>query len=164
MTEAKMAEQPKHVFEIYIKTTPEKLWQALTDGSVTPNYYYGSRVSSDWKPGSKYEYIGAAHKPGTEDTAMIAGEILEIDPPRRLVMSFQPVWGGEEVTSYPESRVTWEIAPAGEACKLTLVHDELTAGNPLTKEFFTGWSCILSGLKTFLETGEPLVITPAASE
>ncbi len=164
MTEAKMAEQPKHVFEIYIRTTPEKLWQALTDGEMTQNYYFGSRVSSGWKAGSKYQYLGAENRPGAENTALIDGEILESDPPRRLVMSFNPLWGGEEMAGYPTSRVTYEITQMGQACKLTLVHDELTAGHPLTQEFFGGWSNILSALKTYLETGEPLVVTPPESE
>ena len=163
MTETKMAESPKHVFEIYIRTTPEKLWQALTDGDMTQKYYFGSRVRSDWTQGSRYEYLGAEHRPGSENTPLIDGEILEIEPPRRLVMTFNPMFFGEGV-EYPLSRVSYEITQMGEACKLSLVHDQLDAGNPLTKEFFGGWSNILSALKTYLETGEPLVVTPPASE
>jgi uncharacterized protein YndB with AHSA1/START domain len=158
MTETKMAESPKHVFEIYIRTTPEKLWQALTEGEMTKNYYFGSTVKCDWKTGSKYEYLGAESRPGSENTTLIDGEILEIDPPRRMVMTFNPLFFGEGV-EYPTSRVTYEITQMGEACKLSLVHDQLEAGNPLTQEFFGGWSNILSALKTYLETGERLVVT-----
>jgi uncharacterized protein YndB with AHSA1/START domain len=159
MTETKMAETPKHVFEIYIRTTPEKLWQALTDGEMTKNYYFGSRAQSDWKAGSKYQYFGAESRPDSESTPMIDGEILESDPPRRLVMSFNPLWaGGGQAVDYQTSRVTYEITQMGEACKLSLVHDQLEAGHPLTQEFFGGWSNILSALKTWLETGEPLVV------
>lgn len=158
MTEAKMAAETKHVFEIYIKTTPEKLWQALTDGEVTKNYYFGSQVKSDWKAGSKYEYLGAENRPNSESKAMIDGEILESDPPQRLVMTFNPLWFESGSASYPTSRVTYEITQLGEACRLSLVHDQLEAGHPLTQEFFGGWSNILSALKTWLETGEPLVV------
>jgi len=149
----------RHVFEVYIKTTPEKLWQALIDGSMTEKYYYGSRVESDWKNGSSYKYIGG------DGTTLIDGTVIESDPQRRLVTTFNPHWSLDEDNSvYPESRVTFEITPAGEACKLTIVHDELVAGNPMTDGFFGGWSEIISGLKTLLETGEPLVIDTAGDQ
>jgi uncharacterized protein YndB with AHSA1/START domain len=158
MTETKMAETAKHVFEIYIKTTPERLWRALTDGGETQKYFFGSRVESDWQPGSQYQYLGATNHPGEDDTPMLGGEIIEADAPRKLSMTFRPLYDRDGALDYPTSRVTWEITPTGETCKLTLVHDELTAGHPLTQEFFSGWSTILSSLKTYLETGEALKI------
>lgn len=154
MAEAKIAETTKHVFEVYIKTTPEKLWQALTDGSMTEKYYYGSRAESDWRSGSGYKYLSA------DGSVLLDGEVLESDPPRRLVTTFNARWSPEGDGGYPVSRVTYEITSTGEVCKLTLVHEDLAAGNPMTDGIFRGWSEILSGLKTLLETGEPLVITP----
>jgi uncharacterized protein YndB with AHSA1/START domain len=155
MAEAKTAETTKHVFEVYIKTTPEKLWQALTDGAITEKYYYGTRAESDWKNGSPYKYSGA------DGGTLLDGTVIESDPPRRLVTTFNPRWSPDDDGVYPESRVTYEITPTNGVCKLTLVHDELVAGNPMTEGIFRGWSEILSGLKTYLETGEPLMIDPA---
>jgi len=155
MAEAKKAETTKHVFEVYIKTTPEKLWQALTDGSMTEKYYYGSRAESDWKNGSGYKYLGQ------DGGVLVEGKVLESDPPNRLVTTFNPKWNPDAVGKFPESIVTFEIVPAGEACKLTLVHEGLAVGDPMTEGIFRGWSEILSGLKTLIETGEPLVLAAA---
>lgn len=151
MAEAKTAETNKLVFEIYIKTTPERLWQALTDGAMTEKYYYGTRAESNWKEGSPYKYIGG------DGSTMLDGTVLESDPPRRLVATFNPHWM-PDAGEFPESKVTYEITPAGEACRLTLVHEGLVAGNPMTEGISGGWSEILSGLKTLLETGQPLNI------
>ncbi|MGB7068669.1 MAG: SRPBCC domain-containing protein [Pyrinomonadaceae bacterium] len=149
MAEAKAVETKNQIFEVYIRTTPEKLWRALTDGAMTEKYYYGTRVESDWQNGSAYSYR-------TPDGGnMLDGTVLESDPPRRLVMTFNPHWM-PDAGEFPESKVTYEISPAGEACKLTLIHEDLVAGNPMTDGIQRGWSEILSCLKTFLETGEPL--------
>lgn len=156
MAEAAQAQETRHVFEVFIRTTPEKLWQALTDGDLTRQYYFGTSVSSDWKAGSAYSYVAP------DGTLMVDGKVTESDPPKRLVTTFNPRWSPEGEVNYPESRVTFEITPMGEACRLSLVHDELTAGHPLTQEFRAGWSQILSGLKTLLETGKPLTVTPKA--
>lgn len=156
MAESGQPDTTKHVFEIYINTTAEKLWEALTNGSHTEKYYFGTRVESEWKSGSEYSYRSPEGEP------MIVGRVIEIDPPRRLVMTFNPKWSPDGKADCPESRVTFEINPAGNACKLSLVHDELVAGHPLTEEFFKGWSQILSGLKSVLETGKPLAL--AASQ
>jgi uncharacterized protein YndB with AHSA1/START domain len=155
MTETKMAESPEHVFEIYIRTTPEKLWQAITDGAITEKYFFGTRISSDWKQGSRYHFTGTG--PDGREIKMVDGEVVEIDPLKKLVMTFNHHWDAE--VGYPETLVTWEITEMGEACKLSVVHDRLKVGHPLTAEFFGGWSTILSGLKTWLETGEVLVVS-----
>jgi uncharacterized protein YndB with AHSA1/START domain len=157
MTETKLAESSKHVFEVYIRTTPERLWQAITDGEITEKYFFGTHIhSDDWKQGSRYHFTGKG--PDGSEMKMVDGEILEIDPPRKLVFTFNHHWDAE--VGYPETRVSWEITQVGETCKLSVVHDRLMAGHPVTEEFFGGWSLILSGLKTYLETGEPLVVTP----
>jgi uncharacterized protein YndB with AHSA1/START domain len=93
---------------------------------------------------------------------LVDGEILEIEPLKKLVMTFNHHWDAE--AGYPETRVSWEITAMGDTCKLSVVHDRLKAGHPVTEEFFGGWSRILSGLKTWLETGEPLVIAEPARE
>jgi uncharacterized protein YndB with AHSA1/START domain len=141
------------VFEIYIRTTPERLWEAITDGEIRSKYNFGARVSSDWTPGSRYEM---SH-PGA--TGLLGeGENLEVDPPRRLVQSMIALWS-DEVKSEGTSRVTWEIEPVGDSCRLTVTHDQLREG--ANNELYGGWPMILSGLKTWLETGE-LLTTPGS--
>jgi uncharacterized protein YndB with AHSA1/START domain len=141
------------VFEIYIKTTPERLWEAITDPEQRRRYTFGIGVESDWTEGSRYEGITPAMpKP------MIAGENLEVDPPRRLVQSFDALWS-EEIEAEGASRVTWEIEQVEDSCRLTVTHDELREG--ANGELYGGWPMILSGLKTLLETGEDLT-TPGS--
>ena len=139
------------VFEIYIKTTPERLWQAITDREMRRKYTFGAVVNSDWTPGSRYEAVG-----GT--APIFEGENLEVDPPRRLVQSFRALWG-EDVKSEGTSRVTWEIEPVGDSCRLTVTHDQLR--EDANNQLYGGWPMILSGLKTLLETGE-LLTTPGS--
>jgi uncharacterized protein YndB with AHSA1/START domain len=141
------------VFEIYIKTTPERLWEAITDAELRQKYSFGVGISSDWTPGSRYE---AVH-PGA-GIAISEGENLEVDPPRRLVQSFTALWS-DDVKGEGTSRVTWEIEPVGDSCRLTVTHDQLREG--ANDELYGGWPMILSGLKTLLETGEDLT-TPGS--
>ena len=141
------------VFEIYIRTTPERLWQAITDGEIRSKYQFGARISSDWTPGSRFE-MGAPAAPGL----LGEGVNLEVDPPRRLVQSMVALWS-DEVKSEGSSRITWEIEPIGDSCRLTVTHDELREG--ANNELYGGWPMILSGLKTWLETGE-LLTTPGS--
>ena len=110
------------VFEIYIKTTPQPLWEAITDGEIRSKYQFGARVSSDWTPGSRYE-MGA--RDGS--VALVEGENLEVDPPRRLVQSFTALWS-DDVKHEGASRVTWQIEPIGDSCRLTVTHDQLREG------------------------------------
>jgi len=140
------------VFEIYIKTTPERLWEAITDPEMRARYSFGVDNNSDWTPGSGYK----ASVPGVIDIA--TGENLEVDPPRRLVQSFTALWS-DDVKAAGTSRVTWEIEPVGDSCQLIVTHDQLPEdANP---ELYGGWPQILSGLKTLLETGESLT-TPGS--
>ena len=141
------------VVEIYIKTTPERLWEAITDGEMRQKYNFGVGISSEWTPGSRYESVHPA-----AGIAIAEGENLEVDPPRRLVQSMTALWS-EEVKSEGTSRVTWEIEPVGDSCRLTVTHDELREG--ANNELYGGWPMILSGLKTLLETGEKLT-TPGS--
>ena len=141
------------VYEIYIKTTPERLWEAITDPELRATYNFGVRVESDWTAGSSYR----GTSPGASG-ALMEGEILEVDPPRRLVQSFTALWG-DEVKAEGASRITWEIEPVGDSCCLTVTHDQLREG--ANGELYGGWPMILSGLKTLLETGE-LLTTPGS--
>ena len=141
------------VFEIYIRTTPERLWEAITDPEIRSKYHFGSRIESDWTPGSRFEVV---HPNAPEPLG--EGENLEVDPPRRLVQSMVALWS-DEVKSEGSSRVTWEIEPVGDSCRLTVTHDELREG--ANDELYGGWPMILSGLKTWLETGEKLT-TPGS--
>ncbi len=141
------------VFEIYIKTTPDRLWQAITDAEMRSKYNFGVRISSDFTPGSRYEQSHPA-----TDALLGEGENLEVDPPRRLVQSMTALWS-ENVKSEGTSRVTWEIEPVGDSCRLIVTHDNLREG--ANEELYGGWPMILSGLKTLLETGE-LLTTPGS--
>ncbi|MGV2291737.1 SRPBCC family protein [Trinickia sp. YCB016] len=151
------------VYEIYIKTTPERLWEAITNTEMRAKYTFGVRVVSEFAPGSSY--VGLAHAPGAPgaqgqagELTIVEGENLEVDPPRRLVQSFRALWS-DDVKSEGTSRVTWEIEPVGDSCKLTVIHDQLREG--ANAELYGGWPMVLSGLKTLLETGE-LLTTPGS--
>jgi uncharacterized protein YndB with AHSA1/START domain len=142
------------VFEIYIKTTPERLWEAITDSEMRSKYTFGVGIESDWTPGSHYT---AAHP--SADGPISEGENLEVDRPHRLVQSFNALWS-DDVKSEGTSRVTWEIQPIGDdSCRLTVTHDQHREG--ANDELYGGWPMILSGLKTLLETGE-LLTTPGS--
>ena len=141
------------VFEIYIKTTPERLWEALTDPAQRAVYNFGVGVVSDWTPGSAY----AAEHPNAAGL-LWDGQNVEVDPPRRLVQTFTARWSADAEREGP-SRVTYEIEPVGDSCRLTVVHDELR--EDASPELYGGWPMILSGLKTLLETGESLT-TPGS--
>jgi uncharacterized protein YndB with AHSA1/START domain len=116
-------------------------------------YTFGLAVESDWTPGSSYRGVSPM-APGP----IIAGENLEVDPPRRLVQSFNALWS-DDVKSEGTSRVTWEIEEVEDSCRLTVTHDQLREG--ANEELYGGWMMILSGLKTLLETGETLT-TPGS--
>jgi uncharacterized protein YndB with AHSA1/START domain len=141
------------VFEIYIKTTPERLWEAITDPQLRAKYTFGVGVESDWTNGSPYSAVHSA-----SGTPISEGENLEVDPPRRLVQSFRALWG-EDVKSEGTSRVTWEIEQVADSCRLVVIHDQLAEG--ANDQLYGGWPMILSGLKTLLETGETLT-TPGS--
>jgi len=141
------------VYEIYIRTTPERLWQAITDPEIRSKYNFGARIVSDWTPGSHFEMGHPA-----AGVLLGEGENLEVDPPRRLVQTMVALWS-DEVKSEGSSRITWEIEPVGDSCRLVLTHDQLREG--ANDQIYGGWPMILSGLKTWLETGE-LLTTPGS--
>ncbi|MBC7998252.1 MAG: SRPBCC domain-containing protein [Leptolyngbya sp.] len=145
--------KPQHVFVTVIKTTPDKLWAALTDGNITPAYYYGSALQGEMKKGTSYSYHGP------DGSRFLSGEILEAIKPTKLVMTFKGEWMPGMQDDAP-SRVTYEILQQGDCCRLTLVHDQFDSETNTFKNSGGGWPGIISGLKTLLETGEPLNYNP----
>ncbi len=128
------------IFEIYIRTTPERLWQAITDPGIRSKYQFGTQVSSDWTPGAHLEM---SH-PGA--------------PGLLGVHTMVALWS-DEVKSEGASRVSWDIEPVGDSCRLIVTHDQLR--EDANSQIYGGWPMILSGLKTWLETGE-LLTTPGS--
>jgi uncharacterized protein YndB with AHSA1/START domain len=146
---------PKHVYEIEIQAAPERVWHALTDGSLTERYFHHTRVESSWQAGASLVYRNPDGSVGIE------GTILEADRPRRLVHTFHfPEDPGEAVER--PSRVTWELEQHGPATVLRLTHDDFDGETKTYHGVAQGWVTVLSGLKTLLETGKELEI--AASE
>jgi uncharacterized protein YndB with AHSA1/START domain len=148
------ASRPRLVYQVFIRTTPERLWDAITSGEVTRRYFYGAVVRSTFEPGAPIEYWSGEQPPTHR------GTVLEADPPRRLVYTFEMTEAGDpEAAGDPPSRVTWEIEPRGaETCRLTLVHDEFETECKTYRNVANGWPFIVSSLKTLLETGEPLTV------
>ena len=141
------------VYEIFIKTTPQRLWQAIVDPEIRAKYNFGAAVNSDWRVGSAISVDVAKH-----DVHLGEGEVLESDPPCRLVHTMICLWD-DDVRSEGVTRVTWEIEQVGDSCHLTLTHDQMREG--ADAQIYGGWPMVLSGLKTWLETGE-LLTTPGS--
>jgi uncharacterized protein YndB with AHSA1/START domain/DNA-binding transcriptional ArsR family regulator len=146
-----IATRPTHVYEVYIRTTPDRLWRAITDGTDTARYYYGTIVDSTWRTGAPMTYRYP------DGTLAAEGTVVEVDPPNRLVTTFHAVWDDETKADRPH-RMTWEITPLGETCRLVVTSDDFDGETATFRSFQGGMSVILSGLKTLLETGEPLPI------
>lgn len=141
--EAPMADKPDFVFATYIRTTPAKLWEALTNPEMTRQYYYKTRVVTDLKQGGQFAYQDDA------GDILLDGEIVEIVPEKKLVTTFKAGWAPDG----EPTRVMFEIEPVGDTCKLTMTHfdyEKSKAGVEM------GWPMIVAGLKTLLETGKPL--------
>jgi uncharacterized protein YndB with AHSA1/START domain len=140
---------PEFVYTTYIKTTPEKLWAAIT----TPEFqrqYWGVEIRSDWKKGAKWESANIADI----GRVTVSGEILEAEPPKRLVFS----WSILADADSPHSRVTFDIDAVGDLVRLNVVHDKLKAGSFTAGRIVLGWPRVLSSLKSLLETGKALDI------
>jgi uncharacterized protein YndB with AHSA1/START domain len=150
--------KPLTVYTIYIAATPEKVWEALTSPSFSKQYFFGNTVEIEQR-------VGGAYIVRTPDGALhISGEVLECDPPRKLSFTFNVAWPAL-IEKLGPTLVTYEIEQAGDAVRLTMSesHDR-----PLSDDILSGgrqgWPAILSGLKSVLETGKPLVVkmTPPA--
>jgi uncharacterized protein YndB with AHSA1/START domain/DNA-binding transcriptional ArsR family regulator len=141
--------KPSLVYQVFIRTQPERLWQALTQSADTRRYFYGMDIECDWRVGSEL----LLRKPG--EAPALECRILEIDPPRCLVTTFRMMHKPETIQD-AATKVTWSIEPQGALCKLTLTHEDFVEETVTYREVSQGWNPILSGLKTLLETGEPL--------
>lgn len=150
--EAPPTVRPRHVFQIYIRTTPEDLWRAISDPEVTERYFHRSRVDSDWQPGKRIAYW-------INDELVVDGTVLEADPPRKLVTTWS-FRGSPELRDDPPSRVTWEIEPIGDTtCRLTVLHDDFPSETRTFQSVKSGWPVVLSSLKSLLETGTALTVS-----
>jgi uncharacterized protein YndB with AHSA1/START domain len=141
--------KPKFVYVVYIASTPEKVFAALTDADMSAQYWSGNRLISDWKVGSPL-----ALKPSRERTNVI-GKVLAVDPPRRLAYTFHSQHDGLEREG--PSRVTFEIEPHKGQIKLTVTHDDFPIGSEVFGHISRGWPHVLSSLKSYLETGNGMV-------
>jgi uncharacterized protein YndB with AHSA1/START domain len=140
-----------HVHTVFIKATPEQLWDAITKPEFTQQYYYGSVIDSTFEPGAPY-----ASWTADRQQQFVAGQVLEVDPPRRLSHTWRTLWDAAAAAEQP-SRVSWVIEPQpGGITQLTVTHDQLEASPKTAESVAGGWSYVLSGLKTLLETGKPL--------
>jgi uncharacterized protein YndB with AHSA1/START domain/DNA-binding transcriptional ArsR family regulator len=145
--------RPKQVFQVLIRTSPERLWDAITNPDVTRRYYHGTAIESDFRAGSPYVYRMADGRVAHE------GLILEADAPRRLAMTFAMKHDAAAALDRP-SRVTWEIDEVDAGiCSLTVTHDDFDGGTRTYELVRGGKPAILSSLKSLLETGEPLSVT-----
>lgn len=141
----------EQVYQVFIKASPEKIWQAITTPGVTMRYFHGARIEV-----TPERYV--SH--GPDGATWGDGPVFEYDPPRRLAHEWRSLYDADMAREQP-SRVTWEIEPQeGGYCKLTLTHDRLDAA-PKTAASVSGpgWMFVLSGLKTLMETGTPLTET-----
>jgi uncharacterized protein YndB with AHSA1/START domain len=146
--------KPEFVYTTYIETSAEKLWQALTDGDFTERYWFGHRVTSEWKAGSAYSFA-------KEGAPSIEGKVLIFDPTKRLAYSWDSC--SPEAKRERTSRVTFDLEPRGKVVKLTVTHDELDEGGVTFRNISGGWPMVIASLKSLMETGHELIIDPPSA-
>jgi uncharacterized protein YndB with AHSA1/START domain len=154
--ETTKSNESRLVYELFLRTSPEKLWQALTDGDMTPNYFFGTRVKSSFQPGAPIVFEMPDGAPA------VSGKIVEATTGQRLTHTWKTEY--DPALRDELSTVTYVIEPRGTASKLTVTHDVSSA--PKTAQHVgvgqDGWSVVLSSLKTLLETGTPLELPMSA--
>ena len=142
---------PIYVYATIIGAAPDKVWTALTTAEFTQRYFHGTAVESDWQTGSAVIYRMPDGNPAVE------GEVLESDPPKRLVITWRPLYD-PDMAAEPASRVSFEIEALGAVCQLRITHDRFAEGSLVYEQVSQGWSSIICSLKTLLETGHPLPV------
>ena len=145
-------EKHELVYVTFIRTTPEKLWAAITTPEFSRQYWGGNANVSDWKSGSQWQHVGA----GEEHAVYVAGEVVESTPPKRLVLTWADPDEPEDI-----SRVTFEIEPIDDIVRLTVVHNDFKPGSTMIGDVSRGWPCVLSSMKSYLETGKGLDVRAA---
>jgi uncharacterized protein YndB with AHSA1/START domain len=142
----------RFVYVTYIRTTPEKLWNALTKPEFTRQYWFESQHDCQWQPGAPWQLKT------TSGYLVNSGEVVEIEPGRRLVLSWRAEFN-PELRAEGHSRVTFELDQQGDMVKLTVIHEIDRPDSKLVKTFSGGWPLLLASLKSLLESGEPLAAT-----
>jgi len=142
-------ETTSFVYVTYIQSTPDKVFEAIIRPELARRYW-GHENVSDWQPGSRWEHIRA----NDDRTVELVGKVIEINPPKRLVMTWTNASQEADPDSY--SRVTFEVEEYEDMVRLTVSHDDLLAGGGMAKGVSRGWPLVLSSLKSFLETGRAL--------
>ena len=141
---------PRHVFQTHIRATPEAVWQALTDPAFTRRYFHGTAVDSTWQRGAGFRMILP------DGTDAIEGVVEEIDPPRRLVVTWRALYDAE-MAEEPPGRVEWLLASTDDGVtRVTTIHRDLALSPKTSESVGYGWTWVLDSLKSILETGEPL--------
>ena len=152
-----MSDAPQCLYELYIAASAAQGWRALVDPEMTRRYVYGTRLRSSLKPGSRYAYLAEG------DVEAVTGEILEIEPERRLVMSWEARWNAE-VSRDGASRVSYDLAPVGPTTtRLAVRHDRFDGRTPTYTGSVDAWPILMSCLKSLVETGRPLEMPEAGS-
>jgi uncharacterized protein YndB with AHSA1/START domain len=141
------------VYVIYIRTTPERLWSALTDAEFMKQYWFGVHGESKWTPGSSWKLVSG------DGQIMDAGEIVESEPPRRLVIRWQNQFK-PELKAEGESQCTMELEPSGTAVKLSITHTIEREPSKFIVAVSGGWPKVISNLKSLLETGSAVLQDP----
>jgi uncharacterized protein YndB with AHSA1/START domain len=147
----------RYVYVTYIATTVDRVWQALVDGEITRQYWFGNENVSDWREGSQWQHRTADAKRAVR----VMGKVMEIRPPHRLALS----WAEPSEVDDPvqHSRVQFDIEAVGQGVRLTVTHDQFAVGSPMPGKINAGWPMVLSSLKTFLETGTGLDFSASPS-
>jgi uncharacterized protein YndB with AHSA1/START domain len=146
--------RPDFVYVTYIKTTPDKLWEALTSSEFSRRYWFGTELRSNFKVGSPFALV-------MDGKVTDTGEILEAAPPRRLSYTFKHELD-DEMRKEGATKVVFTLEPHGDLVKLTLTHEDFAPGSKLLDGISKGWPAILASLKSLLESGDALAIPLAA--
>jgi uncharacterized protein YndB with AHSA1/START domain len=145
-----MAEKLSYTYDIYIGAPAAAVWTGIVDGQMTKHYAYGTRFEAALRKGAPYAFVGDG------GFKMVDGEILEVEPEKRLIMSWSAHWDDAAAKDRP-SRVTYELSAAGPSTtKLHIVHDDFDGPTATYSGSVEGWPLMMSSLKSLIETGKPL--------